>query len=54
MKQVGILFPTLFCMYMDELLYKIKDSIVGCYIGNVFLGGLEYAHDVYMFNEYYA
>jgi len=45
-KQGGILSPTLFCIYMDETLYKLKVSNVGCYIGNVFLGGLGYADDL--------
>jgi len=45
-KQGGILSPILFCIYMNELLYKLKVSNVGCYIGNVFLGGLGYADDV--------
>ena len=31
---------------MDELLVKLKVSNVGCYIGNVFLGGLGYADDL--------
>ena len=31
---------------MDELFYKLKVSNVGCYISNVFLGGLGYADDV--------
>jgi len=31
---------------MNELLYKLKVSNVGCYIGSVFLGGLGYADDV--------
>ena len=46
MKQGGILSPILFCIYMNELLYKLKVSNVGCYIGSVFLGGLGYADDV--------
>ena len=44
--QGGIPSPILFPIYMDELLYKLKVSNVGCYIGNVFLGGLGYADDV--------
>ena len=31
---------------MVELLYKLKVSSVGCYIGNVFLGSLGYTDDV--------
>jgi len=46
--QGGILSPILFCIYMDELLYRLKVSNVGCYIGSVFLGGLGYADDLYL------
>ena len=42
-KQGAILSPILFFICMDELLYKLKVSNVGC---NVFLGGLGYADDL--------
>ena len=45
-KQGGILSPILFSIYMDELLYRLKNASVGCYIGNMFLGGLGYADDL--------
>jgi len=45
-KQGGILSPILFCIYMDELLFKLKVSNVGRYIGNVFFVDLGYADDV--------
>jgi len=45
-KQGGIPSQILFCIYMDELLYNLKVSNVGCYIGYVFLGGLAYTDDV--------
>ena len=45
-KQGGILSPILFCIYMDVLLYKLKVSNVGCYVGNVFLGGFGYADEL--------
>ena len=30
---------------MDEMLYKLKNSGLGCYVGNVFMGCLGYADD---------
>ncbi len=47
-KQGGILSPILFCIYMDELLHRLKASKVGCYIGDTFYGGLGYADDLYL------
>ena len=44
-KQGGVLSPILFCMYIDQLLLKLKSSGYGCYIGNVFMGSFCYADD---------
>ena len=44
-KQGGVLSPILFTLYMDEMLYKLKNSGLGCYVGNVFMGCLGYADD---------
>ena len=35
-KQCGVLSPILFCIYIDELLSRQKDSHVGCYISDMF------------------
>jgi hypothetical protein len=45
-KQGGVLSPTLFSVYMDELLSRLARSGVGCHIGNVPCGSLAYADDV--------
>ena len=45
-RQGAISSPILFCLYIDELLVKLKSSKVGCYIGNVFVGALCYADDL--------
>ena len=45
-KQGGVLSPVLFTIYMDELLGRLRDSGVGCYIGNIFMGAFGYADDV--------
>ena len=38
--------PVLFCVYLDELLQRLHESGVGCYIGSVFVGALAYADDI--------
>jgi len=37
-KQGGIVSPVLFRLYIDELLQSLRESKVGCYIGNVYTG----------------
>ena len=45
-KQGGIISPILFCIYLDGLLIRLRDSGLGCYIGLDFLGALAYADDL--------
>jgi len=45
-RQGGIVSPVLYCVYLDGLLQRLRNSGVGCYIGNVFVGALAYADDV--------
>jgi len=45
-KQGGIVSPVLFCIYIDGLLQRLKDSNAGCWIGKVFVGALAYADDI--------
>ena len=45
-KQGGILSPILFIVYMDVLLTRLKNSGIGCHIGNTFCGAIGYADDV--------
>ena len=45
-KQGGVLSPILFTIYIDQLLYDLKDSGYGCYVKNIFLGALSYADDI--------
>ena len=45
-KQGGVLSPLLFNIYFDVLLQNLRDSNVGCYIGDTFTGALAYADDV--------
>ena len=45
-KQGGVLSPVLFTVYFDVLLIRLKKSMMGCHIGNVFCGALSYADDI--------
>ena len=45
-RQGGVLSPVLFSVYNDELLHKLKDSGVGCYMGCEFGGCVCYAGDL--------
>jgi hypothetical protein len=45
-KQGAVLSPVLFCVYMDSLLIRLKESRLGCYVGNVFVGAVSYADDI--------
>lgn len=45
-RQGGIISPVLFCVYLDGLLERLKNSKIGCFIGNIYLGVLGYADDV--------
>jgi len=48
-KQGGILRPVLFCIYIDGLLVRLKQSKIGCWTGNTFVGALAYADDITLF-----
>ena len=45
-KQGGVLSPILFAMYIDGLLVRLKESGIGCCMGNSYVGGMGYADDV--------
>ena len=45
-KQGGVLSPILFGVYMDNLIKRLKDSNVGCKIGNNYVGVFCYADDL--------
>ena len=45
-KQGAVLSPTLFCIYLDELLLTLSKLDVGCYLGHHFTGALAYADDL--------
>ena len=45
-KQGGVLSPTVFSVYMDDLFERLQKRGVGCYMGNYFVGCLAYADDL--------
>ena len=45
-KQGGVLSPILYCVYVDELLLRLRTRGIGCHIGNVFAGAFGYADDL--------
>jgi len=45
-KQGGCISPILFTNYIDELLIRLKQKGIGCYIGNLFCGAFGYADDI--------
>ena len=45
-KQGGVISPILFCIYIDGLLHELKNSDVGCYMGNAYAGAFGYADDI--------
>jgi len=45
-KQGEILSPILFCVYKDELISRLKQSGVGCFIRDIYLGSLGYTDDL--------
>jgi Reverse transcriptase (RNA-dependent DNA polymerase) len=44
-KQGAILSPILFCLYIDGLLFQLKQTNVGCFVGRTFYGVVACAVD---------
>ena len=44
-RQGAILSPCLFCLYLDTLLKTLRESGLGCHIGEVYFGAFGYAED---------
>jgi len=45
-KQGGVLSPVLLCVYTDNLLVRLSNANVGCFIGSNYVGALAYADDL--------
>ena len=41
-----MLSPALWCVYLDDLLRKLRDLKLGCYVGGVWMGATGYADDL--------
>ena len=45
-KQGDVLSLIFFCVYMDELLYRLRLSGFGCHVGNIYIPAIGFADDV--------
>ena len=45
-KQVGVLSPWLFTVYLDQLIIALKELGIGCHLNGMFVGAFIYADDV--------
>ena len=45
-KQGGVLSPTPFCIYFDELLRRLRETDVGCHVGHMSYAAFGYADDL--------
>ena len=45
-RQGGELSPFLFTVYLDELIDRLKEKGIGCYVGYHYVGAVAYADDV--------
>ena len=45
-KQGEVLSPVSFTLYIDKLLNRLRQSKLGCYVGDIFMGAFAYADDV--------
>ena len=47
-KQVWVMSPILFCIYLDGLLNLMDAAQIGCFMGRVFVDCLSYADDIFL------
>ncbi len=47
-KQGGVLYLILFAVYIDGMSERFKESGIGCYLTNSYVGGVDFADDVKM------
>ena len=50
-RQGGVLSPTLFALYMDDLINRLELSELGCNINGIYLGCLLYADDIILLSQ---
>ena len=42
-RQGGVLLPVLFTVYVDDIIERLNDSKLVCFIGDLYLGCIMYA-----------
>ena len=45
-RQGSVLSPTLFCVYLDELIIELRKLGLGCYMAGLWMGACSYADDL--------
>jgi len=50
-RQGGVLSPVLFCIYVDSVIQRLRESKLGCWLGEVFVGCILYADDVILMSS---
>ena len=45
-RQGGVISPVLFTVYVDDIIERLNDSKLGCFIGDLYLGCIMYADDL--------
>ena len=45
-RQGGVLSPILFAFYVDDVLCKLNESGLGCYVSGMLISAIMYADDV--------
>ena len=48
-RQGGIASPVLFCVHFDGLLQMLRESNVGCFVGNMYVGALAYTQMILLY-----
>ena len=50
-RQGGVLSPVLFCIYVDSVIQRLRQSKLGCWLGQVYVGCILYADDVILMSS---
>ena len=45
-RQVSVLSPAVFAVYMDDLLKELRMLGAGCYLGDVYMGAVGFADNI--------
>jgi len=50
-RQGGVLLSVLFCIYVDCVIQRLRESKLGCWLGEVYVGCILYADDVILMSS---